>query len=143
MSKTLPVHFRIKSISTNQFAILDKSKLNQNLKIELKVLLNIDVEEKIISVNLSFNFTYRSKKIMILEVSNDFEIKKEDWPKLMKDSVIHIDKNLALHLAMITVGTARGILHCRTSMMDLQPYVLPSINLFEIIKEDVEIPLNI
>ncbi len=53
-----------------------------------------------------------------------------------------VPKGLLCHLAMLTVGTSRGILHAKTEGTCFNKYVLPTINVTEIIKEDASFDFN-
>jgi hypothetical protein len=55
-----------------------------------------------------------------------------------KQSVL-LPANFARHLAMITVGTTRGVLHAKTEKTEFSKFIIPTINLEEIITEVVEI----
>lgn len=53
-----------------------------------------------------------------------------------------IPKGFLRHLAMLTVGTSRGILHAKTEGTCFNKYVLPTINVTLIIKEDATFNFN-
>jgi hypothetical protein len=44
----------------------------------------------------------------------------------------------AQHLLVLTIGTVRGILHAKTEGTAYNQYVLPTINVAEMLKEDVK-----
>ena len=46
------------------------------------------------------------------------------------------------HLSVITVGTARGVLHAKTENTPFNKFVLPTINVTELVKEDVSFDLE-
>ena len=53
-------------------------------------------------------------------------------------NVVKVSKGFMQHIAMLTVGTTRGILHAKTEGTCFNKYVLPAINVAELIKDDVE-----
>jgi hypothetical protein len=46
------------------------------------------------------------------------------------------------HFGVITVGTARGVLHSKTDGSIFNDLILPTINLTEIIKDDIIFDLD-
>ncbi len=46
-------------------------------------------------------------------------------------------KNFAQHIGVITVGTARGILHTKTEGTILNSLIIPSINVLELVPNDI------
>ncbi|MPN63841.1 hypothetical protein SDC9_211608 [bioreactor metagenome] len=56
---------------------------------------------------------------------------------MLSNNVLLVPKNFMQHLAVITIGTARGILHAKTENTPFNQYVLPTINVSEMIKDDV------
>jgi hypothetical protein len=53
-----------------------------------------------------------------------------------------IPKGFLAHLAMISVGTARGILHCKTENTIFNNFVLPLVNVASMIPEDEQFELQ-
>jgi hypothetical protein len=55
----------------------------------------------------------------------------------MKEGKITFPQNFVCHMAMLTVGTSRGILHSKTENTIFNSYILPTTNVKEIISSDV------
>jgi hypothetical protein len=53
-----------------------------------------------------------------------------------------LPKNFAQHISVITVGTARGVLHAKTEGDILNALILPSINVLDLVPDDVTISPN-
>ena len=53
-----------------------------------------------------------------------------------ESNLLKVPKGFLSHLAVLTIGTTRGILHAKTEGNCFNKYVLPAINVTEIIKED-------
>nr|DAC76034.1 TPA_exp: hypothetical protein [Elizabethkingia anophelis]DAC76097.1 TPA_exp: hypothetical protein [Elizabethkingia anophelis] len=66
----------------------------------------------------------------------EFEVKPDDWQNFRNKNKIIIPKDLLAHLAMISVGTTRGVLHSKTEKTDYQLFTLPLIDVVDLIKED-------
>lgn len=133
------VEFSIAKVTTEQFAIIDKAfseKEDINLNTNLKFA--IDRVQRIVVVYTLFKFEQKEIPFLIVEVSCQFVIAPESWAIFLKDEkTTVIPKGFMTHLGMITVGTARGVLHTKTEGAKFNDFVLPTINVTEIVKEDV------
>jgi hypothetical protein len=133
------VEFSIVKVRTEQFAIIEKAfaetepiNLNTNLRFA------IDRDERLVAVFMLFKFEQKEIPFLIIEVSCRFLIAPESWGEFTKDDVATvIPKGFLTHLGMITVGTARGVLHTKTEGTGFNDFVLPTINVIEMVKEDV------
>lgn len=133
------VEFSIAKVTTEQFAIIDKAfsekeviNLNTNLRFA------IDRDQRIVAVYTLFKFEQKEIPFLIVEVSDQFVIAPESWATFLKeDNTIVIPKGFMIHLGMITVGTARGVLHTKTEGTKFNDFVLPTINVTEMVTDDV------
>lgn len=132
------VRFRMFKINVCQFAILADAP-SVSVSIENKVGLDFSKENRNIRVNMEFNFSDGMKSLMLLKMNCEFNIHKEDWDSFTKDGVTIISKSLIDYLIVQTVGTARGILHCKTEGSPFNCIVLPPIDVSHKVKEDVMI----
>ena len=74
----------------------------------------------------------------------EFEVSEKalgSFNKVKEEKYI-IPRNFLLHLGVITIGTARGILHSKTEGTKFNKFILPSINLTTMINEDMEFNLK-
>jgi hypothetical protein len=62
---------------------------------------------------------------------NSFNLLKDTQKKQVK-----IPKDFLTHLAILSVGTARGVLFSKTEGTIFSTFILPTINLQEMINED-------
>lgn len=133
------IGFSLKKVTTEQFAIIEED-FNDKGKIRLKSSLRFAADEtqKYISVFASFIFDSDSKPFLIVEAGCHFQLKENEWDEMTnsKTNALVVPKGFLCHLAMLTVGTSRGILHAKTEGTYFNKYVLPTINVTEIIKED-------
>jgi len=133
------VGFSILKVVTEQFAIIESSfnekeeiNLNTNLKFA------IDNDQRVLVVFSSFKFEHNGIPFLIVETSCQFMIEAESWASFVKsEGTVIVPKGFMTHLSMITVGTARGVLHTKTEGTKFNDFVLPTINVMDIIKEDV------
>ncbi len=54
-----------------------------------------------------------------------------------------VSKGFLAHLAMITTGTARGVLFAKTEATQFSKFIIPTLNVAEMIKEDASFDLHI
>lgn len=137
------MRYRISQIKTDQFAVFEenfnpKSVVNLNTNLTYGPISG----NNIFGVTAKFNFENKSKVFITIQVSCFFEIDNEDWKNQIKGIKITFPKVLVSHLALITVGTTRGILHTKTEGTIFNKYVIPFTNVEELIAKDVEFVLD-
>lgn len=137
------VKFFLIGLKTEQFATFEEN-LSKTKKIGLNTNLRfrINKEAQQIGVFATFTFEQTKKTIVKIEVSCHFKIAPESWGGLISENSIVFPKDFATHLAVLTVGTARGVLHSKTVDTALNKYFLPTIDVTQLVKEDVALPLN-
>jgi hypothetical protein len=100
----------------------------------------IDIDDHTITCNVRFSFEKKKDQpFLILEVRALFEIEKNDFLNKMRqeDNSYMITKDLAIHFAVLTVGSARGILHAKTEGTHFNDYILPTIDVKSMLPEDI------
>jgi len=74
---------------------------------------------------------------MKLETKCEFQIEPKAWKSFIsKPTSIKFNKGFLRHLAMISVGTSRGILHSQTLGSDYNNYPLPTLNVDAMVNND-------
>ena len=104
----------------------------------------VDIDDHTITCNTKFSFEKKKDQpFLILEVQGIFKINKDDFQSkvVQADKSFLITKNLATHFAVLTVGSARGVLHARTEGTIYNQYFLPTINVKDMIEEDIVLNL--
>ncbi|HOF21099.1 MAG TPA: hypothetical protein PLO24_07585 [Bacteroidales bacterium] len=139
------IGFSLKKVSTEQFAIIEEG-FNDKGKIRLNTSLRYAADDiqKYVAVFTSFIFDSDTKPFLIVEASCHFKINDTAWIQMFNSvtNTLVIPKGFLRHLAMLTVGTSRGILHAKTEGTCFNKYVLPTINVTLIIKEDATFNFN-
>ena len=100
-------------IHLDQFAILCedcKDEVGMNVSLNFKY----GDEGKKVACVVAFDFTSESEKVMVLKMTCEFEIQVDDWKTLHNDKEVVIPKDLLEFFAVHTIGTARGVLFCKT-----------------------------
>jgi len=136
------IGFFLGAIKTEQFAFFEESfNPEENAHIDSNVEFKIKKEHHQLGVFVTFSFSQNEKVVIKLGVSCHFMIKPEDWKACLEGGQIIFPKQFLTHLLMLVVGTSRGILHCKLEGTKMQGVVLPSINISEVLKEDVTFPI--
>lgn len=133
------VRFSIAKVATEQFAVIEEAftedvpiNLNTNFRFA------IDRKSRLVAVFCQFKFEQKGMPFIKVGVSNHFLIADASWKNFLKDKVTAvIPKGFMIHLTMITVGTARGVLHTKTEGTRFNEFILPTINVMDMVKEDV------
>lgn len=141
------IPFRIIGIETSQFAV-DPSVYKEDCDIALSVAVPISAsdDDHSIEVVLNVQFNCESASFITLEVKVKFDIEPEAFLRLLvtkkKKTSVVIPVALSRHLATLTVGTARGVLHERLSKTKLNGFILSTIDLTKILNEDIILDKN-
>ena len=140
MKKIVETHikFVIHKIETKQFAIVTEEIDESELSISSGIGFGIDDENRLVRAMFKYEFNSKETVALILEVYVDFQIVEKCFQdKIRFHGALKIPKDFATHLAMIAVGTARGILHEKTNGTKLNEFPMPPIDLTESIAEDI------
>src|SRR5690606_25741557 len=110
------VQFSLNSIKTVQFATVehDFSK-EKEAKVESGFDFLINDEKEIIIVLYKCTYLCDDKPFIKLEVACEFKIESIAFKKFLNDAKDQyiVPKFFATHLAFLTVGTSRGVLHTK------------------------------
>ncbi len=142
MNKALNVNFRLDSIKTSEFAIIDNISIDDN-KVEILTAVGVGVNIKSCRISIETKFTFITDKVpfIILNSESSFIVDKASFTTLenSQSGKYIIPKDFIMHLSFIAVGTARGILHCKTENTLYNKYLLPTIDLTKIIDDDLTV----
>lgn len=140
------ITFGLRSISTEQFAIIESAfdKSKENIELGNSLRFGFNIEKRIVSTFLLVNFSQDKGPFIILEIGCYFEIMKEHWDNLYSAelSEIKLPMEIARHLVVLAMGTLRGVLHARVENTPFNMFILPTINVTELVKEDIVIKTN-
>lgn len=130
------IQFRMRQIKVEQFAILSDIQIENIDKLSLDTAMSVSIASEIHSISVSVRFVFKEKNIqfMILEVRCIFEVSDRSWEDLNKTGSLELPDDFLGHMAMHTVGTARGILFCKTEGTKYSSIILPPLNVMELIK---------
>lgn len=135
------ISFGLRKITTQQFAVIESAFDDKDNNIELGTGLRFgyNLDKKNIIVLFSINFSQNKNPFLILEIGCYFEIVNDHWDNLYDSNlnVIKLPIALARHLVMLSVGTIRGVLHAKTENTVFNKFFLPTVNVNELVIEDV------
>jgi hypothetical protein len=136
------ISFSLKGISTEQFAILESNYvLGENPKLGVSLSFGYNLQDRMIVPFVKCNFILHEKEFIILEVACHFQLDLKDWELCFnsKEDKLTVPKGFAQHLVMLTIGTARGVLHAKTEGTEFNRFFIPAVNVQSLICEDVVI----
>ncbi len=137
------IGFVLAAIKTEQFALFEekysaKKELNITTSLEFK----INEEQKLIGVFATFTFEQAKKIFIKIQVSCHFTIEPNAWKSFHKEDLIVFPKIFMGHLTMLTIGTSRGILHAKTEGTEFNKFILPTINVNQLVDKDAEFNIS-
>lgn len=134
------IGFTLKQVLTHQFAIIeDAFKADEKVNFAFELNFATNATEKMIRVGIRMRFEQQQVPFLLLETSCSFKIKEDDWKEMTEIAECNkavVPKDFATHLAMLAVGTARGVLHAKTEQTEFNRFMVPTIDLTKIIKDD-------
>ena len=137
--KSKQIGFVLKRVSTEQFAIIeDAFTKDGKIRVGTNIRFGSDEKTRMIAVFSSFTFECNKKPFLLIETGCHFEISDESWAQMLslESNTLTVPAGFIRHLAMLTVGTTRGVLHAKTEDTPFNQFVLPTINVSEIIQQD-------
>ena len=139
------IQFKLIRVDVPQFAVVaDAYEDNKDdIGLQLGVRILATDREKVISVLFDSKFYCKENPFIILSTSCDFEIEEKAFAKMQKDeNTLVIPKGFAQHLAVITAGTSRGVLHEKLNKTEFSRFILPTVDLTKVLTDDIELKMN-
>ena len=135
-----PYNFILSKVITEQFALIEEGFSDKgNIRIGTQLRFGCDEQKKLIGCFAKFIFESEQETFIIIEAGCQFQILDDTWINMYVEELnsLKVPKGFASHLAMLTIGTTRGILHAKTEGTCYNKYVLPTINVTTLIKADI------
>lgn len=136
------INFCISGILSNQFAIIEKAYAEgEEVQMGTGVSFGFNPQDRQVFALLKLSFEQKGSPFLLLEAGCVFEVEAAAWKQLFNpsDNSATLAKDFAIHLCLLTVGTARGLLYAKTEGTPFQQFILPTLNITEIITQDVVI----
>ncbi len=139
----MEIPYRIVQIVTNRFEQHPELlKIGPEIQIQSRFNFAVNQDEHRVLCDSEYQFSQDENMLIGLRLICIFEVEPAAFQGLTDKKDITIPVDFLRYMATICVGTARGILHARTEGTNLNNFVLPPINLVEIIKEPLVVPIS-
>ena len=146
MSKVQPqIGFTLVGIKTEQFALIpenytDQEDIHARSEIEYK----FDEENCLLGAFVTFLLLQKDNVFLKISVSCHFLLQKESLNALRSpDGLEYIfPRNFMAHLGAVTVGSARGVLSAKTENTNFNHFIIPLVNVDEIVKDDTHFSIT-
>jgi hypothetical protein len=134
------ITFNLDGIKTEQFAILEENYSDKKKSVDFGtgIQFMIDSESKFVGSVVRISFDQGKKSFLKIDVSCHFKIEDDSWNTFInkKQQTLTIPKGFLAHMAMITVGTLRGILFAKTEGTIFNKFIIPTIDVASMIEKD-------
>lgn len=138
MADNKEINFNLLKIKTEQFAIFKENYIpNEEINLNTNLTFGLNQEDKVFLVTPKYTFQMNEKPFMTIQINCFFKIEDKTWKSFIKKKEIIFPKDFVAHMAMITVGTSRGILHSKTEGTEFNELILPTLNVSEMVPEDI------
>jgi hypothetical protein len=132
------ISFSLLEIKTDQFALFEENHIeNGKIRLSTNLTFGFNPDESVFLISVKYIFEMRKKPFMTIQASCFFMIDKEALKDFKNINKTIFPKGFVAHMAMITVGTSRGILHTKTEGTIFNKYILPTIDVAQLIPEDI------
>jgi hypothetical protein len=138
--KEINIDFNFSKLKTNQFAIIETFYDSKNNDVEFTSTFEVGAEEQLLEINVKghFQFMQNEKPFIIIEVSGFFNVYPDSWASFYdkEKKTLTIPKGFIIHLSTLVTGAARGVLHAKTDSTIFNKFVMPTVNLLDMIEDD-------
>ena len=147
MKNSENIEFALVGISTEEFAKFEenfKENFEINHNFNFRVGFNVSDKEKLVEWNFEIQASVEEKIVLKGKFNFTFKISNSSWDNLQEKDEVIMPKSILAHFAMLAVGSIRGILFEKLSKADspLSKYILPLLNVSDVIKEDITLKIN-
>lgn len=141
MSDIKEIKFNLIKVTTEQFAVLDIPSEDQKIIFNSSFKFGLSFDSKRVGVFTNFSYLAENIPFLLLESGCHFTIADDYWEKISNNETksVLLPKGFVSHLLMLSVGTARGILHAKTENTPYNEFLIPLINVADAVKNDIEL----
>ena len=132
------IGFALKGITTEQFATFSEHlDINKEAQVghSFQFLLNPQLQQ--VGVAASFDFRQHESIIMKIVVSCHFRVGNDAWLSFIEGNQVCLPVDFATNIFAITAGATRGVLSSKTEHTSFSKFILPLLDVQNIITEDV------
>jgi hypothetical protein len=137
------ISFRLLNIVTEQFATFQVENIPDNNDLKSDLQYSINPENRIVACKMKFQFLHENQPIVVLTIVCNFDIEETSWNnQVISNKKLTLPKHFLEHLCVITVGTARGVLHAKTENTFFNRFIIPTLNVSNLVEKDVVFDLK-
>lgn len=137
MAQQKPIGFQLVDITTEQFALLEENFVeSEQVSLKTGIDFKIDFDNKLLGCEAKFVFGQNEVMFLMIEVACHFEVKKKDWESFKIEERFVVPSYFLEHLAVLTVGTTRGVLFAKTENTQFSQFIIPTVNIAQMKIED-------
>lgn len=130
------IRYNLTDIDDSQFAIFPENYVEGK---EVAVFAKMNVASNNDGASLKFDSRLELKQddklFIVSEIACKFAVTKESWEDVDEKKKM-LPSGFIRHLASIAIGTQRGIIIARTKDSSIHKFILPPIDLTEVVKDD-------
>lgn len=135
------VRFSIVRIQTEQFATIPESyQSDTEFEINHELSFGIDKVNQMVLVRKTARYQHPERPpFLLITVTCYFRIEDESWHDLQvaNTTQLQLPRNFAIHLAVTTVGTLRGVLHTKTEQTPFNQFIMPPVNVLDLVPDTI------
>ena len=131
------IAFHMSQIKIEQFAVLI-DEIPEDLGVNVSFGVQISDDYKSVRMLAQIRYTQEDTVHLMLDMACIFSLSEESVKELIESNKIVLPRGFLVHMAIHTIGTARGVLHCKTEGKKVNILVLPPINVDSMFPEDLE-----
>ena len=143
--KASKVGFLLSNIKTLEFATIDKA-YQEGSPGDLKLGFGFGIleEEKWLACDANVEFSINDSPFIVIKVRCEFEIDPDAWERFAdsKKNTITFQDGFLRHLAILTTGTTRGVLHAKTENTKFNQIILPTLNITDVVSDPITFDLD-
>jgi hypothetical protein len=132
------ISFRLLNIVTEQFATFEVENLPDANELNSELQFSMNQESRVVGCRMKFQFLHNNQPFVVLTVVCNFDIEQSSWDnQIVSNKKIILPKHFLEHLCVITVGTSRGILHAKTENTFFNKFMIPTLDVSNLVEKDV------
>ena len=143
MSEVKQISFTLGNIRTEQFAMFEDVISSHKGTLEINNTGNVSVggdpANRIIAISVQSDFKIEEKTAMTIKVVTTFIIEPSSWKMLKKSNIVTLPKDFVIHLESIALSITRGVLAAKTEGTYFSSYMIPLVDMTDLVKDDVSI----
>lgn len=131
------IQFMMVRIQVRQFAVLAEEIYRGDIGLTTEISYSYSEDAHMIACLAAFRFMGGDAPLIVFDLQCEFKISDDDWARMTTPEGLAIPADLREVLAVNTIGTARGVLYCKTEGTPFNNLIIPPIDVMEMMKEDL------